>query len=542
MSNQVGPKRGLFEVEREKKWRMWLMFALLLALAFVSVWLVSLVVGLPAVSVLGWASLLHFSVSPTGVGIILLGSAVLAALYWFVAQIGAYARLMSCMHARALDPSDRFHQRFADLVEEMRIASGAPHLECVVVPTPGLNAFAFSDLKGKGCVGVTEGALARLSRQQLEAVVAHEVAHVASGDYVTVTVACLLFGVYSGFGESLIDAAEGTSVRSLPLVFASWGLAGLLAALDVAAMVINAALSRDRESEADLVAARFTRDPVSLAQALRMIERHPGGAGYTVPGLAPLCIRAADPDRRSWLTRAVATHPPTEERIATLLSLAHMGRDEFERQAAEADAAFAGREQTTRPPGPSVTAPGLAAVAAPVAAAAVPIAAAIAPVTGVDAPVAGPAAPVAAPVAEHSAPVAPGVAHGFCPVCGRGLETADYEGVSLLVCNGCGGRLVSSEQVARVCARREMAFSEQQKALAAQVLADGDQLRRDAVVHRYQPGGRLITCPKCRQTMMRRQYSYEYAIEIDYCGVCGLFWFDRDELEALQVLAERTTQ
>ena len=90
------------------------------------------------------------------------------------------------MHCEPLDAGDRYHQRLANIVEEMRIATGSPRIECVTVRTLGLNAFAFSDLHGGGVIGVTEGALARLSRQQLQGVVAHEFAHVLSGTYVTV--------------------------------------------------------------------------------------------------------------------------------------------------------------------------------------------------------------------------------------------------------------------------------------------------------------------------------------------------------------------
>jgi len=49
----------------------------------------------------------------------------------------------------------------------------------------------------------------------------------------------------------------------------------------------------------------------------------------------------------------------------------------------------------------------------------------------------------------------------------------------------------------------------------------------------------LIACPKCAKTMMRRHFSYEHAVEIDYCSICDLFWFEKDELEALQIIAER---
>ena len=51
----------------------------------------------------------------------------------------------------------------------------------------------------------------------------------------------------------------------------------------------------------------------------------------------------------------------------------------------------------------------------------------------------------------------------------------------------------------------------------------------------------LIRCPKCTATMMRRHYSYEYAVEVDSCRICDLTWFEKDELEALQALVEQQT-
>ena len=48
-------------------------------------------------------------------------------------------------------------------------------------------------------------------------------------------------------------------------------------------------------------------------------------------------------------------------------------------------------------------------------------------------------------------------------------------------------------------------------------------------------------CPRCAAPMVRRHYSYEHAVEIDYCGLCDLYWFEKDELEALQIVAERAT-
>jgi Zn-dependent protease with chaperone function/Zn-finger nucleic acid-binding protein len=499
-------RRTLFAIESEKRRRIWLLFGLLVAMVFAAAWVaclivsVSLYLSFPVVDTWTWMFTLR------GVGIVLAVALVGSLAYWGVSQIGARGRLLKAMHCRPLDPGDRYHERLVNIVDEMRIATGAPRIECVTVRTVGLNAFAFSDLRGGGVIGVTEGALARLSRQQLQAVVAHEFAHILSGGCVTVTVSCLLFGVYSALGEGLEEAAcTGTGARSAPLMLAIIGLRGWLWLLQLASSITNAALSRERECQADLAAARYTRDPLSLAEALRTIGRHPGGAGYIPEGLAPLCIRGTG--TLGW--PAVAwrdTHPPLSERIAALVSLANASKEDFERQAAEAGEALDRREHWT-------TSPRAAAASAVLSLATAP--------------------------ASTSASAPASAAVMTCPCCGAGLATASYEGVDVTVCPRCGGRLVSGAQIGKLLARREVAFTDEQRRLADLVSTGGDHLRRAAVLSRGHHGVPLVACPRCAAPMMRRHYSYEHAVEVDHCSICDVTWFEKDELEVLQLLVER---
>ena len=589
-------KKTIFEVEREARWRLWALFALLLFMVYLCVWVVVMaaeaIVEVFAQPVAADRHLLTFSLSPRGAGLILVFSAAAAVFYWFVSRIGARDHLSRVMHAQPLDPADRFHQRLADIVEEMRIATGGPAIRCLTVATVGMNAFAFSDLHGGACIGVTEGALSRLSRQQLEAVVAHEFGHVLSGDYITATSACLLFGVYTSLGDALDDAMVGGAGASALLVLVAFGLRGLLGLLQLGSAVTNAAISRQRESLADLAAARYTRDPLSLAQALQMMVRHPGGGGYIPDGLSALCIRPTDLNPRSAVRRAMATHPPVNDRIVRLLNSAHVSWDQFQQQVAVSEQDFEQREHVSRVPGvlaaavdaatlstgvamsapaalmtaavatppraapasgPSVDATPAAGAPGPAAAAPiVPVAAAgsmpmplVSP-TIAPAPAAAPARPAPAP----SMPLAPAdslrshEAHEralACPVCGVPLEGYDYEGTAVFVCRSCGGRLATTVQVQRILTRREMRFDERQERLADYVVAHGDELRRDfARRRRAAQMSTLVACPRCGRTMMRRHYNYDYALEVDYCGVCDLFWFERDELEALQVIVERS--
>jgi len=493
MAIETTARKTIFAVEREQHWRIWALFALLLLIVYVGVWVACLVVALSVWVVAPVPGLFSVVLDWTNAGVILAAAVVFSIGYWFVARRGARQRLLRAMHCEPLDPHDRYHQRLADIVDELRIAGGAPRVDCVTVPTLGMNAFAFSDLKGAGVIGVTEGALARLSRPQLQAVVAHEFAHVLSGSSVTATVSCLLFGIYSAVGDRLEEASsddEGSPWAAVGLTAAM--LRAWLAVVQVASRVTSAALSREREFEADVAAARYTRDPLSLAQALRIIGRHPAGAGFIPDGLASLCIRAPEDEAGRPLGRWQRTHPPLAQRVDRLLALAAVARGDFERQAEQAQGRFDGREHWARPPAS----------------------------------------------ADGRAALAPPAAHGACPSCGGTLVPADYEGVTVSLCRDCGGRLVPADQVRRIAARREIAFSDEQKRLAALLVAQGDALRR-ARLARGEAGVPLVRCPRCGTTMMRRHYSYEHAVEVDYCSLCDLYWFEKDELEVLQILLER---
>lgn len=492
----------LFEIEREKRWRVWLLFALLLAMVLVAVWVACLMVSLclfiafPVVDIRGWMF------SAFGIGSILMVALSATVLYWFLSRIGARGRLLRALHCVPLDPDDRYHQRLANIVEEMRLATGSPRIDCYTVQTLGLNAFSFSDLRGGGVIGVTEGALARLSREQLQGVVAHEFGHILSGSYVTVTVSCLLFGIYSSLGDQMEDAAfAGATPNAAPVAVVAILLRSWLWVVQVASSVTDAALSRERERQADLAAARYTRNPLSLAEALRIIELHPGGAGYMPEGLAPLCIRDTQGRFEGLLAGWRQTHPPIGERVSMLLVLANVSRADFDRQFEQAAENFDRREHWS-------PAPAAAAVALPTTAAA-PLAA-------------GPSSALTV----------------SCPTCGSGLRETDYEGVRIRACGSCGGCLVASDALRRILARREVGFSDDQRQLAEHIETSGNRLRRDARVAQGPADARLISCPRCGKTMMRGHFNYDHALEVDRCTICDLLWFGKDELEALEILTE----
>ena len=394
--------------------------------------------------------------------------------------------------------------------------------------TVGFNAFAFSDLHGGGVIGVTEGALARLSRQQLQAVVAHEFAHVLSGGYVTVTVSCLLFGIYSSLVEKLDEAADaGSDTDAASVTLGMVPLRSWLWLMQLASSVVSSALSRERERQADLAAVRYTRDPLALAEALRIIGRHPGGAGYIPEGLAPLCIRATGTlgwPAVSWRD----SHPPLEERIGTLLGVAHVSRAEFEGQAERAGEDFVRREHWAPAPMP---APMPADRGGTRGGSRCARAARNAARTAADRRAAARRRPRRrAAVGRCSARRGHGV-----PRLRRGPRRAPYEGIDIALCDRCGGRLVRPSRSAscwrggrRPSPRISCGWPDCWRPAATACAAPPSWSAAA-------PAWPSSRCPRCTATMMRRHYSYEYAVEVDHCRICDLTWFEKDELEALQV-------
>jgi len=537
------PAATLFEVEREARWRIWALFGLLILVVWLSLLPVALLAAVFTHDVLGidplpgsWAPSSSRTLVETFVWMLVLGLLISLAT-WATSQRRARERLLKVLHAEPLDPRDSYHKRLWHVVDESRIAAGLPALSCFVVPGPAMNAFTFADRRGPACIGVTEGALSRLSRQQLQAVVAHEIAHVASRDCVTTTRACLLFNVHTALsrwlekprpvrrwpmlGALLLSSERGGSAldymptekelghdvqTSSFVAFVLWLVVG---AMELAGTVVKLAISRQREYAADLAAARYTRDPVSLAEALQTMGRHRGGAGPIPAGLSPLCIRPAQVSGLEAGGRWLATHPPLAARIERLLALAREQGGDPQERAARLAARQRSREHVALPPGTRTQA-----------------------LDGL----------VAAATATDSG----------CPVCGGALRQVVYEGAAILACPECGGRAATHAQVDAILSRREMGFTPDQERLAdiyeqeQKRLASlfegplaGPQARDTPPL--TQPQATPIACPRCADTMDRGVWNALYPLAVDRCEKCRLVWFDRDELEVLQILVERQT-
>ncbi|MBT8037894.1 MAG: M48 family metallopeptidase [Verrucomicrobiae bacterium] len=238
------------------------------------------------------------------------------------------------MGARQVDPHtrDTDERRLVNVVEEMAIASGVPVPQIWIMDEElGINAFAAGTEPGNAVVAVTRGCIQRLSRSEIQGVVAHEFSHILNGDMrLNMRLMGLLFGILmiSMIGRMMFEALRFVRVRSSSND--KGGGAGIviaIVAVGVSLMIvgsigvffgrlIQAAISRQREYLADASAVQFTRDPDGIAGALKKI----GGQQYGSKMNAAKATEAshllfADGGMFSY---GLATHPPLDVRIKAL--------------------------------------------------------------------------------------------------------------------------------------------------------------------------------------------------------------------------------
>jgi heat shock protein HtpX len=246
--------------------------------------------------------------------------------------------------ARELTAPQTFQEKqLVDVVEEMAIAAGLPRPKVYIVDDPDPNAFTTGRDARTACLAVTTGLLEALNREELQAVIAHEMGHVRNLDVRLMTLIAALVGVIvvlsNGMGRLLRGGggrgvggllggrgrkASGPLLIAALVVFVLWLITLLLAPL--ISRIMAMAVSRDREYLADATGAELTRNPAALAAALQKIETHEAPTTHIKEGAAHLCI--ADPLGRDVnlkegrLADLLATHPPIAMRITRLRGMA----------------------------------------------------------------------------------------------------------------------------------------------------------------------------------------------------------------------------
>ena len=238
-------------------------------------------------------------------------------MYWFSDRA-----VLKMYRARVLGPEDA--PDLYRMVDRLRQEAGLPMPTLALAPSEQPNAFATGRNPANAVVCVTAGIVKLLPPRELEGVIAHELAHIKHRHMLVGTVAATMAGA----------VAMLASIARWGLIFGGFGgrddrgqnpIALLITVIvaPIAAMIVQMAISRQNEFQADATAARLTRDPSGLAGALQRIEGYAKQIPMPVnPAAAQLAIinPHAGP-RQQAFTGLFRTHPPTEERIARLKEL-----------------------------------------------------------------------------------------------------------------------------------------------------------------------------------------------------------------------------
>ncbi len=203
------------------------------------------------------------------------------------------------------------------MVERLCHRSQLPMPDLYIVPTSSANAFATGRDPQHAAVAVTEGLLRLLPEDELEAVIAHELSHVYNRDTLTQAIAATIAGAISFLAQMawFFGGSRNREGGVNPL-----GFLLMIVLAPIAASVIQMAISRTREFEADAGSARLTRNPRALARALKRLEN----LGRELPmdsnpAFEPLLI--SSPFSGQLLANLFSTHPSTEARIQNLLQV-----------------------------------------------------------------------------------------------------------------------------------------------------------------------------------------------------------------------------
>ncbi len=263
-----------------------------------------------------------------------------AGIAWFSWHNGAHQVLKAAGAWELMEPATPEQKQLVNVVEEMAIASGTPKPKIWIVPDPDPNAFAAGADPMRANIAVTEGLLQALNRDELQGVIAHEMAHIRNYDVRLMTLLAGMIGAIvlmsdlmrnflrfggrmGGRGGSRGGGKKGGNPLGL-IVLGLWLITLLVA--PIVTRLLAMAVSRKREFLADATGAQLTRNPMALASALEKLDAATAPTRSIARGAAHMCIvdpAASRLAQKEGFLGAFASHPAIAQRVTRLKGMAY---------------------------------------------------------------------------------------------------------------------------------------------------------------------------------------------------------------------------
>jgi len=266
-----------------------------------------------------YAALTYFGGSGAGIVPIAVGIALISV---WGSYYGSDKLVLTMTGAKLIQESD--NPKLFNLIHEVTIASGLPMPKVAIVVDSAPNAFATGRNPEHALIAFTTGILDVMDRDQLQGVIAHEMAHVANRDTLVSAVAATTAGAIAILSDMLTrmmwfgggrDRNREGNGNPIALVISLV----ILILAPLAAMMLKSAISRKRESLADATAVSFTRNPAGLRSALEVLASDSTVVHQRSTAVAHIWIES--PLDAKSVSKLFSTHPPIEERIAVLKSM-----------------------------------------------------------------------------------------------------------------------------------------------------------------------------------------------------------------------------
>jgi heat shock protein HtpX len=266
-----------------------------------------------------YAALTYFGGSGAGIVPIAVGIALISV---WGSYYGSDKLVVTMTGAKLIQESD--NPKLFGLIQEVTIASGLPMPKVAIVVDTAPNAFATGRNPEHALIAFTTGILDAMDRDQLQGVIAHEMAHVANRDTLVSAVAATTAGAIAIVSDMLTrmmffgggrDRNREGGGNPIALVISLV----ILILAPLAAVMLKSAISRKRESLADATAVSFTRNPAGLRSALEVLAADSTVVHQRSTAVAHIWIES--PLDSKSVSKMFSTHPPIAERIAVLKSM-----------------------------------------------------------------------------------------------------------------------------------------------------------------------------------------------------------------------------